>query len=193
MTRPTGAAFGPHVMGIDDGPFDKRADARVPVVGVMMEGAGLVEAVALTEFPLDGDGATEFLATWIGTLRCAATLHGVILGGVTIAGLGIVDVAELARRLGRPVLVVNRKSPANEPLALALGAAGLEARIPLLARLPPARRTASGLYLAHAGVEPAEAERLLSATLYKALVPEPLRVAHLVAAAIARGESRGRV
>ena len=187
------ADFRPHLLGVDDGPFDKRTGGQVPVVGVMMEGAGLVESVALAEFPLDGDGAAEFLAQWIGRLRCASALHGVILGGVTIAGLGIVDVVELARALGRPVLVVNRRPPENAPLAGALREAGLAARIPLLDRLPPARRVASGLYLAHAGVEPAEAERLLAATLGKARVPEPLRVAHLVAAAVARGESRGRV
>ena len=37
----------PHVLGVDDGPFEKFSPgAEAPLVGVMMEGADLVEAVA---------------------------------------------------------------------------------------------------------------------------------------------------
>ena len=119
-----GASYGPHVLGIDDGPFDKNVDDRVPVVGVMMEGGDLVEAVAVTDFPLDGDGAAGFLADWIAGLRFASALHAVVLGGVTIAGLGVVDIGLLARRLGRPAMVVNRQRPEDGPLMEALAAAG---------------------------------------------------------------------
>jgi endonuclease V-like protein UPF0215 family len=44
----------PHILGIDDAPFDKHQDALVPVVGVMMEGAAVVESVAIGAFPVDG-------------------------------------------------------------------------------------------------------------------------------------------
>jgi len=184
--------FRPHVLGIDDGPFDKHADARAPVVGVMMEGADLVEAVAITAFPVDGEDAARFLADWVGGLRFASALHGVVLGGVTIAGLGVVDVAEMSRRLQLPVMVVNRKRPEDGPLVEALCAAGLEARIPILESAPGAWETAEGLHVAHAGTSREEAERTLSATLNKSQLPEPLRLAHLVATAMARGQSRGR-
>ena len=52
----------PHILGIDDAPFVKGQDGDVPVVGVMMEGATLVEGVALGAFPVDGAGATDYLA-----------------------------------------------------------------------------------------------------------------------------------
>jgi hypothetical protein len=45
----------PHVLGIDDGPFDKRQARLVPLVAVLMEGNDLVEGVALGEFPVDSD------------------------------------------------------------------------------------------------------------------------------------------
>jgi len=184
--------FRPHVLGIDDGPFDKHADARTTVVGVMMEGADLVEAVALTEFPVDGEDSARFLANWVAGLRFASALHGVVLGGVTIAGLGIVDVAELSRRLQLPVMVVNRKRPEDGPLVEALRAAGLEARIPILESAPDAWETAEGLHVSHVGASREDAERLVSATLNKSQLPEPLRLAHLIATAVARGQSRGR-
>ena len=184
--------YRPHLLGIDDGPFDKRSDSRVPIVGVMMEGADLVEAVAVSEFELDGEDVTGFLAGWIGGLRFRPALHGVVLGGVTIAGLAVVEPLRLAERLGLPVMVVNRQQPRDEALTRALEAAGLEGRVAALEALPPAWQLREGLHVAHAGAERAEVERMLGATLRKSQLPEPLRLAHLIAAALARGESRGR-
>ncbi len=36
--------YRPHVLGVDDGPFDKGVSRTVPLVGVTMEGPDLVEA-----------------------------------------------------------------------------------------------------------------------------------------------------
>jgi uncharacterized protein len=180
-------------LGVDDAPFEKRQNGPVPIIGVAMEGHDVIESVALGELPVDGNGATEYLASWIAGLRARPMLQAVILGGITIAGLGIVDVTALAERLGLAVLVVTRHNPARSELADALKAAGLTDRLSLLERIPRAYGVGDGLYLAHAGVPRTEAERLLMATLGKAKLPEPLRVAHLVGQAIVLRESRGRV
>ena len=180
------------MLGIDDGPFDKGSGRPVPIVGVLTEGADLVEAVAVTEFPQDGDGVTDFLAHWIAGLRFASTLHAVVLGGITIAGLGVVEIEGLAAALHTPVIVVNRNRPENATLVEALRAAGLLARIALVEGTSPAWRSATGLHVAHAGAAPEAIERILAACRNKSLLPEPLRLAHLIAAAIGRGQSRGR-
>jgi endonuclease V-like protein UPF0215 family len=182
----------PHLLGIDDGPFT-RGDRDAVIVGVAMEGHDLVEAVAVTRCPIDGDDATAFLAAWIVGLRIHPALHGILLGGITIAGLGIVDVTALAARTGRPVLAVSRRDPRDHRVAEALAAAGLAGRRAIVDRTPPAHALATGLYVASAGATLAEATALVRAARAKAAVPEPLRLAHLVAAAIASGESRGRV
>jgi endonuclease V-like protein UPF0215 family len=185
--------FRPHVLGVDDAPFNKRQSTPVPIIGVAMEGNDLIESVALGEFPVDGDGATEYLATWIAGLRARPMLQAVVLGGITIAGLGIIDISTLAERLGLAVLVVTRHNPARSELDSALRAAGLLDRLSLLERMPPAYGLGEGLYLAHAGAPRVEAERILAATLGKSKLPEPLRVAHLIGQAIVLRESRGRV
>ena len=47
--------------------------------------------------------------------------------------------------------------------------------------------------MACAGIEDRVAGQLVRATLGKAKLPEPLRLAHLIGAALVRGQSRGRV
>jgi uncharacterized protein len=158
-----------------------------------MEGADRIESVAMGEFPVDGEDVTGYLAGWISGLRTRPALQGVILGGITVAGLAVVDVADLAERLELPVLVVTRRNPVASELADALRSAGLDQRLALLARVPRAFGVGEGLYLAHAGASRADAERLVLSSIAKSRLPEPLRVAHLIGQAIVLGESRGRV
>ncbi len=183
----------PHVLGIDDGPFLKGQDGEVPLVAVMMEGAHLVESVATTSFPVDGDDVNGFLVRWVREMRVFPALQAIALGGITIAGLAVVDVPALARELELPVLVVNRRDPSESRLASALEAAGFGDRVAVVERTPPAVRLHNGVYVAWSGTTEQEALELARATLRKAYLPEPLRVAHLIARAMVDGESRGRV
>ena len=183
----------PHVLGIDDGPVEKyRPGARTPIVGVMMEGHDLVEAIAITDFPVDAPGITEFLADWIRARRFASALHGVLFGGITLAGLAVLDPAALARELRTPVLVLNRKERSDAPLLGALEKAGLPDRAALITSAPPSFALPGGLHVSIAGGTPELAEALITRTRAKSDLPEPLRLAHLFAHALVRGESRGR-
>ena len=177
----------PHVFGIDDGPFDVHDGAETPIVGVMTEGADLVEAVAVTRFPVDGDEVTSFLATWVMKLRLHPALQAIVLGGITIAGLGVVDLASLAEQTGVPTIAVSRRDPRGHRVADALRAAGFDARLAVVERTPPAFASPTGLYVACAGATPEVAVALIGACLGKANVPEPLRLAHMIARAIAVG------
>ncbi len=182
----------PHLIGIDDGPFDKRQDGEVPLVGVVMEGCDLVEGVAIERFPVDGDGVTGFLGDWVQRLRFRPGLQGLLLDGITIAGLAVVDVTALAGATGLPVIAVNRRDPARHRLDRALSAAGLAERRAVVDRTPPAFAVNASLFASCAGAEPAEALHLIESSRRKAELPEPLRLAHLIAAALVTGSSRGR-
>jgi uncharacterized protein len=183
----------PHILGIDDAPFDKRQARPVRVVAVLMEGNDLVEGVALGEFPVDGADVTGFLAEWIKGMRWEAAMQAVVLGGITLAGLGLVDLEALAARLGIPVLAVTRRETGKSRIGAALTAAGLADRLPIVRQSPPAIRVRPGLYVALAGTDRERALAMIEATLRKSRMPEPLRLAHLIASALERGQSRGRV
>ena len=180
------------MLGIDDGPFEKYVHAAsAPIVGVMTEGADLVESVAIARFPVDGDGVTDFLAEWIGSLRFRPALQALLFSGITVAGLAVLEPRRLAERLGLPVVVVNRKPPVDAPLRQALETAGLAERAALLDDAPRAF-LADRLHAAVAGVEPDWARALLARTRAKSDLPEALRLAHMIARALETGESRGR-
>jgi len=183
----------PHLLGIDDGPFEKfRAGESTPIVGVMMEGADLVESVAVTRFPVDGPDVSGFIADWIEGLRFRPALKGIVFGGITIAGLSVLDANALNERTELPVLVVNRREPSNDRLREALCAAGLDDRVPLLDRAPKPFPVGERLHAAVAGASRERAAQLVRSSVRKSDLPEPLRLAHLIARAIVTGESRGR-
>jgi endonuclease V-like protein UPF0215 family len=141
---------------------------------------------------VDGDGVTEHLAQWIRGLRTFPALQAVFLGGVTIAGLAVVDVLALSDRIGLPVLVVTRRDPSKSRVNEALAAAGHADRLGVVDRTPKAAQLGEGLFVAAAGATPERAAELVRACLRKAQLPEALRVAHLVARAMVDGESKGR-
>jgi endonuclease V-like protein UPF0215 family len=88
----------PHLLGIDEGPFVKGQAERVPVVAALCEGASVLEAVARTDFPVDGAGATEFLVEWIGSLRAVSALQGNHARGSRSPGSASSSVRVLSRR-----------------------------------------------------------------------------------------------
>lgn len=182
-----------HVLGVDDAPFRKGRDREVPIVGVLMEGADLVEGVAFGRFPVDGDDPAGYLASWVRGLRAYRGIQSILVGGVTIAGLGLIDLESLAEALRRPVIAVTRRDPADSKLRRALRAAGLAERLVLLDRSPAALQVGPGLFVAAAGITPGEAAAVVRRSLGKSRLPEPLRLAHLIASGLVNGESRGRV
>jgi endonuclease V-like protein UPF0215 family len=183
----------PHVLGIDDGPFEKYADgSSAPVVGVTTEAADLVESIAITRFPVDGDGVTDFLAQWITGLRVRPALQGVLFSGITLAGLAVLEPRRLAERLALPVVVVNRKPPVDAPLRRALLTAGHPERAALLDGVPEAFEADDLLHAAVAGASSDWTRALLARTRGKSDLPEALRLAHMIARALETGESRGR-
>jgi uncharacterized protein len=50
----------------------------------------------------------------------------------------------------------------------------------------------AGVYVQRAGLTPTEAAELLAATTLHGNLPEPLRLAHLIAGGVVTGQSRGR-
>lgn len=181
-----------HVIGFDDAPFPREHRGNVLLVGAVFAGSRL-EGIVSGRVRRDGRNATAAIAQLVCRSRFAPQLHGVLLQGITFAGFNVVDIHALQQETGLPVLVVSRRAPqlARIEAALLNQVPGGKRKWAIIERTGPMEPMA-GLYVQRAGIRPNEAETLINRLALHSRIPEPLRVAHIVAGGIAQGESRHR-
>lgn len=170
-------------IGWDDSPHT-RADGRVPVVGVHMRGANRVEGVLLTDVQRDGDDATNRLARCIAETGLRGT-RALLLDGASFAGFNVVDLDGLAEETGIPCLAFTKGVPDLAAMRDALrNVPNPDGKWALLSRrrvvtLPT---ETTPLTISFSRMSREEAVELLALTTARGLVPEPLRLAHMIAA-----------
>jgi endonuclease V-like protein UPF0215 family len=181
-----------HVIGFDDAPFERAHRGDVLVVGTVFSGARL-DGVLSTRVRRDGANATDRLAACINASKFHAQLHAVLLQGIAFAGFNVVDLETLHRDTGLPVLVVARRRPSLAAIRRALlnHVPGGKRKWQLIEAAGPMASLA-GVYVQRQGIAETQAQRLIEALQINGLMPEPLRVAHMIAGGVTTGESRHR-
>lgn len=184
------------ILGIDDSPLIAK---DVLVVGAVMRGAGWLDGVLSTHIEKDGTDATERIAGMITGSRNYGQIRVTMLNGVTFGGFNVVDIEELHCATGLPVIVITRRLPDLESIGRALknlDRPELRYRAILKAGEISEVRTkwrGSPVYFQCKGMEKEDAARLIVDTAVHSRVPEPVRIAHIVATGIVLGESSRRV
>ena len=183
------------VLGVDDGPFPAGRKGKVLLVGVVCRGGRSVDGILSTHIEADGMDATDRIAEMIATSRHRGQLRVVMTQGATFAGFNVIDIREISRRVGLPVIVVSRKRPDFKEVRKAIkNLPEWQKRWAMLksaGRLYPFELRRGRIYLQLAGIKPGDAKRVVELTTIRGLVPEPLRLAHLIATGVVRGESKG--
>jgi endonuclease V-like protein UPF0215 family len=182
-----------HAIGFDDAPFDRAHRGNVVVIGAVYAGARL-DGVLADVVRRDGTNATAALAGVVRRSRFRAHLQLVMLQGIALAGFNVVDIHALHEALGLPVLVVSRRKPDLDSIRRALldhvrGGARKWALIEHAGPMEPL----DGLWVQRVGLTAVEAHAAIARFAIHSAVPEPLRTAHLIAAALSGRESRQRV
>lgn len=142
----------------------------------------------------DGSDAAASLAMLIAGSRFNEHINLVLLQGVTLGGFNVVDVFALHERIARPILVVARKRPDLSAIRRALesGVPGGAEKWRVIEQLGP-MEPCGNVYVQRVGLTLEQAHAVIERLAIHSQIPEPLRVAHLIAGAIERGASRGRV
>ncbi len=176
-------------IGVDDGPFPRDHRGDVVLAGAVFTQRRL-DGIVLGRARRDGRNATERIARLVEGSPFNERM--VLLGGIAVGGWNVVDIHALHRRLGLPVLVVARRQPdmARIERSLLRSVPGGARKWALVQKAGPMEPCA-GLWVQRAGLSPAQARQVLRDTVEHAAVPEPLRIAHLIAGAVATGTSRG--
>lgn len=180
------------VLGIDDGCFEKFRSRTALVVGIVSRLDGYVEGILATKIQVDGADSTAKLASMIKNSRFGAQLRAIMIHGFTLAGFNIVDIYTLHKKTKIPVICVLRKHPDEGKVLNALKRLkNKEKKIKLFKKVGKMEKSGS-LYFKAIGIDDQEAKNLIKKTTHRGNMPEPVRLAHLIASGVSRGESKGR-
>jgi len=179
------------VLGIDDGPFDKFNDSEVIVVGTVYRGGSFIDGVVSTHVKVDGNDSTKQIVKMINKCKFRPQLQAIILDGIAVGGFNVINVSDLNKKTKIPVIVVMRDYPDFNKIEKALTKLNHEEKIKLLKKAGEVYQLGE-IFVQAIGLSLKQAEEIIDITCTHSLLPEPLRVAHLIAGGVVDGESRGR-
>jgi endonuclease V-like protein UPF0215 family len=176
------------VLGIDDGKFIPQTKGSVLIVGVVFRGGCSIDGVMHTRIKIDGLDATEKLALMINNSPHYNQLSLVMLNGITFGGFNVVDLKKLHLATKLPILALTHDKPdlngihealknlpkAEERWGMILEAGKIHAII----------NKGTTVYVETAGISCDNAEKIIALTSTRSSLPEPLRVAHLIASGV---------
>ncbi len=183
------------ILGLDDGPF-KRGDKEVIVVGTVFRGGNFIDGVLSTKILVDGLDATKKVIELVN--NCSfKDLRVIMLDGLGFGGFNLVDIKRVYKETGLPVIVVVRKKPDFKEIDKALDNIDRKierSRIIKNAGEPVKVETGKNkfIYMQCAGLDLEDAKKIIIISSTRSLIPEPIRVAHLIASGIVSGHSRGK-
>lgn len=181
-----------NVIGFDDSPFPRPHRGDVRVIGVVYSGQRL-DGVLSGRIRRDGANATRRLTELVAGSKFAPQLQLVMLQGIALGGFNVVDIHGLYTSLSIPVLVVARREPRMNLIreALLTRVRGGPRKWALVERAG-AMEPCGGVFVQRAGLSSESAADVIRRFSVYGNLPEPLRVAHLIAGGVSAGESRGR-
>lgn len=179
------------VIGIDDAPFDKFKKGQVLVVGTVFRGGLYLDGILSTKVSVDGSNATKKLAEMINKCKFKPQLQCILLDGIAVGGFNVIDIKELSKKTKLPVIVIIRKKPDINNIKKILTKLNKKSKIKLIEKagsVVPVNK----IYIQLTGLSIEKAREILKITCTRSLIPEPIRIAHLIASGITCGESKGK-
>ena len=180
------------VLGVDDGVFIPHSKGLVDVVGIVFRGGYWLDGVMRTEIEVDGLDATEKIASMIIESPHYKQLRIIMLSGITFAGFNVVDIKELYSKTSLPVIALTRDLPKMEEIRQALeNLPEKERRWKAILNAGEifevqTREGEEPIYMQIAGIEREDAEKIVKITSTRSNIPEPLRVAHIIASGLTK-------
>jgi hypothetical protein len=177
-------------LGVDDGVFIPHVKGFAPIIGVVFRGGYWLDGVMHTKVEVDGLDATRKIASMIVDSPHHKQLRVIMLNGVTCAGFNVIDLKKLNAKTKLPVIAVTREKPNFAEIHEALknlpnreerwaAVRGTGELFEVHTRSKRAR-----VYMQICGICEEDARRILQVASTRSDIPEPLRVAHLIASGI---------
>lgn len=166
------------------------------MAGVLVRPPDYVEGVLISSCQVDGEDANSAIVDMVKNSRFSEQVRVIMVDGAALGGFNVVDIKALSDELGIAVITVSRDEPDLRSILEALRGhfTDWERRFVIISRnrVRPVEIADGLVYIASEGMDEREAENLVRRCILRGRIPEPVRLAHLVATAMVRGESRGR-
>ena len=183
------------ILGIDDSPFTFK-NKYSPIIGVVMRGGQYIEAVLKEKVKIDGLNATKKCIEMIKKTRYKKQLKAIMTDGISLGGFNVLDIEELYNKTNIPIITITRDKPDNSGIKKALKKhfTDWEYRYNLISKghLFRVKTKHNPIFIKCAGINEHEAKEIIKISTIRGVIPEPIRVAHIIASGIKRGESYGK-
>ena len=183
------------ILGVDDGPF-RFGQEKTIVIGVVMRGNGYLEGIIKREIDVDGRNSTDVLLDMIRKTRHRDQIRVIMLDGIALGGFNVVDIGRLYSEGGIPVITVTREKPDFDLILKTLQIKFLDWKerwdIIRSNEVFEIETPHKPIYISCKGISLEEAKEIIRISTIRGAIPEPIRVAHIIASGIVRGESCGK-
>ncbi|MBU7013813.1 MAG: DUF99 family protein [Theionarchaea archaeon] len=177
------------ILGVDDGSL---CGQRILLVGVVFRGGFWIDGLLSCEIQRDGTDATEKIISMVSNTR-HEDLRIIMTDGITFAGFNTIDIKAISQQTGLGIIPVMRRMPDFQKISRALeNFPDRDKRWECIEKAGPVFSVKVGqgeLFYQVAGLEREEAEKVISLTCMHSHLPEPVRVAHIIATGVVRGEA----
>ncbi|MDD4126731.1 MAG: DUF99 family protein [Methanomicrobium sp.] len=176
------AKSGIRILGIAES-FVRSAKKSV-FAGVVMRKDLIIDGVSFSSATIGGTDATKTVLEIFEEL-CRKDIHCIMLSGCIVSWFNIIDIDEVHRKTGLPVICVTYEDSEGLEDDISRYFPGDEKRISDYRktgiRIPFELKTGFNVYLRASGISFSDAGWLCNAYTFQGRIPEPLRVAGLMA------------
>ena len=183
---------GIRILALEDSPIKRnKPDSKCLLVGVVAR-PDIIEGVLSFNVTVDGDDSTQIIINKVKGSRFYDQIRLIAINGNTVAGMNVVDIGEVSKKLKMPLVAITRKRPHPGKLKLSIKKAcpkNYKTKAAILERTAKNASVAriGGYYVQFAGAKRVELRKHVSSCA------DLLRLAHIIASGISSGESRGRL
>lgn len=182
-------------IGVDDAPFEF-SQKKVLVVGSVVRAPNYLEGVLSTEVEVDGEDATERLSDMITNSRFCDQANILFIDGAAVGGFNLVDLEELFESTETPTVSISRRKPDFENIEKALKHHFEDWEIKLekikKGSIYEVKTEHNPVYVQKEGLGLERVKSLIKKFTVRGRLPEPIRMSHMIASGVVRGESRGK-
>lgn len=188
------------ILGIDDAPFNNlyNVTTDVLVVATVFRGGSYMDGLLSCHIKKDGADSTKKLIALIKKTKHLDQLQCIMINGIALGGFNVIDIQELSKKTKLPVIIIIRHKPNFNKIIKALKNAdkrNASRKIELMKKagtIYPLLLKNKKIYFQMANISKKRAQEIIKLSSTHGAIPEPLRIAHIIASGIVLGESHGR-